>query len=219
MGEFWVVEGIDGAGKSHLLSRLTDSTREAVVLRKDALPTSGNPWADERLSAMHRLTWGYDHAEPVWHYPARYWLHILAAWYELSHHVHVAPALSCGRSVVVDGWYFKHQARMTLSGDERLEDLAARVFSALPQPDHVVKLSTPAHLAAARREGNSKPSEHGAFVTGEATTSARSFTDYQSRTDLALDSLLAAHPASVHTVDSGSGAEHLLSLLRKKAAS
>ncbi|GAA0985871.1 thymidylate kinase [Nocardiopsis tropica] len=218
MGEFWVVEGIDGAGKSHLLSRLTDSTREAVVLRKDTLPTSGDPRADERLSAMHRLTWDYDHVEPVWHYPARYWLYTLAAWYELFHHVHVAPALSCGRSVVVDGWYFKHQARMALSGDERLEDLAARVFSALPQPDHIAKLSTPAYLAAARRHGNSKPSEHGVFVTGEATTSARSFTDYQTRTDLALGTLLAAHPAPVHTVDSGSGAEHLMSLLRKKAA-
>ena len=218
MGDFWVVEGIDGAGKSHLLSRLTDSTREVVVLRKDALPRSGSPWVDGRLSAMHRLTWGYDHAEPVWHYPARYWLHTLAAWYELFHHVHVAPALSHGYPVVVDGWYFKHQARMALSGDEQLEDLAAQVFSAVPQPDHVIRLSTPAHLAAARRNGNSKPSEHGAFLSGETTMSVRSFTDYQTRTSQALNSLLVAHPAPIHTMDSTSDAEFLLSLLRKKAA-
>ncbi|MBB6172877.1 hypothetical protein HNR23_002937 [Nocardiopsis mwathae] len=74
---------------------------------------------------------------------------------------------------------------MRPSGDERLEALAGRVFSGLPQPDHVVKLSTPANLAALRRKDNSKPSERGAFVTGEATTCAQSFTDYQNRTDTA----------------------------------
>ncbi|MCY9783307.1 AAA family ATPase [Nocardiopsis sp. EMB25] len=218
MGEFWVVEGIDGAGKSHLLSRLADTTCEAVVLRKDDRPKSGDRWADGRLAVMHILTWGYDHIEPVWNYPSRYWLHTLAAWCELFHHVHVAPTLAEGRSVVVDGWYFKHQARMALSGDEDLVALAARVFSALPQPDQVVRLSTPPDLAATRRSGSSKPSEHGAFVTGQAVMSERDFATYQTCTSQALDELLRRHPARVHTLDPGAPLEGLLSLLREETA-
>ncbi|WP_116246810.1 AAA family ATPase [Nocardiopsis sp. FIRDI 009] len=216
MAEFWVVEGIDGAGKSHLLSRLADITCETVVLRKDDRPESGNRWAEERLAAMHRLTWGYDHAEPVWHYPSRYWLHTLAAWYELFHHVHVAPALAEHRPVIVDGWFFKHQARMALSKDEDMVSLAAQVFSALPQPDQVVKLSTPPGLAAVRRSGSSKPSEHGAFLTDQTATSERGFTTYQTRTNQALDELLRRHPAPVHTLDGSTSSKGLLSLLREE---
>jgi thymidylate kinase len=218
VGEFWVVEGIDGAGKSHLLSRLADNTCEVVVLRKDDRPLVTDTWADERLAAMHHLTWGYDHAEPVWHYPARFWLHSLAAWFELFHHVYVAPALTQGRPVAVDGWYFKHQARMVLSGDEDLVALAAQVFAALPQPDQVAKLSTPPDLAAVRRSGSSKPSEHGAFVTGRAATSEKDFTAYQTRTGHALDELLRQHPAPVHILDNRAPCDGLLSLLRQEGA-
>lgn len=218
MGEFWVVEGIDGAGKSHLLSRLANKTGEVVVLCKDDRPLGTDTWADERLAAMHRLTWGYDYAEPVWHYPARFWLYSLAAWFELFHHVYVAPALTDGRLVVVDGWYFKHQARMVLSGDEELVALAAQVFFALPQPDQVVKLSTPPDLAAVRRSGSSKPSEHGAFVTGRAAKSERDFTAYQTRTGQALDELLQQHSAPVHVLDSSTACDSLLSLLRQEGA-
>ena len=37
MGEFWSLEGIDGAGKSHLLSQLATQYPHAALVRKDAL--------------------------------------------------------------------------------------------------------------------------------------------------------------------------------------
>lgn len=213
MTEFWTIEGIDGAGKSHLLSRLTTVPSQATALSKDDPTHTGNTWLDRRLALMHDLTWGYDHAEPVWDYPANYWLHSLAAWYTLFHHTHVAPALDRERPVVVDGWYFKHQARMALSGDERLVSQAEDVFSALPQPDRIVLLATPAEVATTRRAGTSKPSEHGAFTTKRATTSSAAFTDYQTRTSRALEELLSAHPAPVHTLPSTADETDLLPLL------
>lgn len=202
MAEFWTIEGIDGAGKSHLLSRLATSTSQVTALCKDDLPRTGNAWVDRRLSQMHHLTWSYDQAESVWDYPVHYWLYSLAAWYTLFHHAHVAPALDRVRPVVVDGWYFKLQARMTLSGDDRLVSHAEDVFSALPQPDRIVLLSTPAEVATTRRSGTSKPSEHGAFTTKKATTSSATFTDYQTRTARALEELLSEHQAPVHTLHS-----------------
>ena len=214
MAEFSTIEGIDGAGKSHLLSRLTTVPSQVTALSKNDPPHTGNTWLDRRLALMHDLTWGYDHAEPVWDYPAHYWLHSLAAWYALFHYAHVAPALDRDRPVVVDGWYFKHQARMTLSGDERLVSQAQAVFSALPQPDRVVLLTTTAEVATTRRAGTSKPSEHGAFTTKRATTSSAAFTDYQTRTARALEELLDAHPAPVHTLPSTADETDLLPLLR-----
>ncbi|WP_017606677.1 hypothetical protein [Nocardiopsis alkaliphila] len=217
MAEFWTIEGIDGAGKSHLLSRLaTTASFQVTALRKDAPPHTGNAWLDRRLAQIHDLTWGYDHAEPVWNYPANYWLHSLAAWYALFYHAHVAPALDQKSPVVVDGWYFKHQARMTLSGDDRLVVQAEGVFSALPQPDRVVLLTTPAEVATTRRAETSKPSEHGAFTTKKATTSPATFTDYQTRTAHALEKLLSAHPAPVHALHSTADDKDLLSLLRRE---
>lgn len=213
MAEFWTIEGIDGAGKSHLLSRLATVTSQVTALRKDHPPRTGGLWLDRRLTLMHDLTWGYDHAEPVWDYPAHYWLHSLAAWYTLFHHAHVAPALDRALPVVVDGWYFKHQARMTLSGDDRLVSQAEAVFSALPQPDRIVLLTTPAEVATTRRARTSKPSEHGAFTTKRATASSATFTDYQTRTSHVLEDLLGEHPAPVHTLPSTADETDLLPLL------
>ena len=216
MGEFWTLEGIDGAGKSHLLSRLAAQHLDVAVVCKDALAPSGSPWLDERLATMHRLTWSYDHAEPVWTYSGRYWLHTLAAWYELVHAAHMAPATAQGRTVIVDGWYFKHQARMRLSGDARLTSFADQVFSAVPQPDRVAWLPTPAEVAAHRRRCSSKPSEHGAFLTGETATSPGSFAEYQTRTARLMEELLHLHSAPVRnlTVDGTTGV--LVDLLSKE---
>ncbi|MBE2997208.1 AAA family ATPase [Nocardiopsis sp. HNM0947] len=216
MGEFWTLEGIDGAGKSHLLTQLADRHPNATLVRKDARPPSSSPWAEERLTTMHHLTWSYDHAEPVWTYPSRYWVHTLAAWYELFHVTHVAPAVTQGRTVVVDGWHFKHLARMTLSGDAALISLAERVFSALPQPDRVIWLPTSTAVAAQRRSGNAKPSEHGAFLTNQATTSPGSFADYQSRTARLMADLLHEHRAPVRTLAADDPTAELVDLLSEE---
>ena len=165
---------------------------------------------------MHRLTWSYDHAEPVWTYSSRYWLHTLAAWYELLHAAHIAPAIAQGQTVIVDGWYFKHQARMKLSDDLRLTSLADQVFSAVPQPDRMVWLPTPTEVAARRRRGSSKPSEHGAFLTGEATTDPGSFTDYQTRTAQLMEELLHEHSAHVHTLSTHDPSGELVNLLSEE---
>lgn len=216
MGEFWTLEGIDGAGKSHLLTQLADRHPNATVVRKDARPPGGSPWSEERLTTMHRLTWSYNHAEPVWTYPSRYWVHTLAAWYELFHATHVAPEVARDRTVIVDGWHFKHLARMKLSGDAALTSLAERAFSSLPQPDRVVWFPTPAEVAARRRKGTSKPSEHGAFLTGRATTNPEAFTDYQSRTAQLMDELLHEHSAPVHTLAADDPTGELVGLLSEE---
>jgi len=220
VGEFCTVEGVDGAGKSHLINVLRAHLRrcadpDIVVVGKDDSRLDGHGWAERRMATMHALTWGYDPAEPVWDYPVGYWLHSLAAWYTLFYDQYVAGPLGEGKTVLTDGWYFKHLARFHLSEDPAFIAQADQVLGSLAQPGRVLKLATPIGLAAHRRGSGSKPSEHGAFHTGRPHTDQGSFMTYQTRTARMLDTLLAAHSATVHTITPPTRASAVLNLLTR----
>lgn len=218
MARFCTIEGVDGSGKSHLAARLQRHVASSgigervVVLRKDDHGHSLSPWVQRRLKRMHELTWSYNPDEPVWHYSRQYWLHALASWYALFHDQVVAPQLERNAVVVVDGWYFKHQARFHLSGIPALIQMADLVFGSLPQPDAVLLLDTPIEHAAQRKAADSKPSEHGAFDGGHSRDAA-SFVAYQGRSNDQLYSLVDTHDAHVHSVASNAEPVALLDLL------
>jgi thymidylate kinase len=207
MARFCVVEGVDGTGKSHLAGKANEyleanGRTDVVVVLKDDARHAEATWEARRLSAMHRLTWSYDEFEPVWKYSRQYWLFSLLAWYTLYYEKHVAPHLADGKTVVTDGWYFKHHARFMLSGDEQFIALANLTLGTLPQPDVVAFLDLPIADAAARKKGSSNPSEHGAFDAEVEVSDVASFTDYQQRSHTALLVLLNEHPSELHRVDS-----------------
>lgn len=202
---FCVIEGVDGTGKSHLANAVAEyaeacGRRDVTVVLKDSTQTEGDSWPDKRLREMHKLTWSYNKAEPVWEYSRQYWLFSILAWYRLFYEWHVEPHITAGRTVVTDGWYFKHQARFRLSDDEAFIRLSDDTLCALPQPDVVVFLDTPITEVASRKHGNSKPSEHGAFDSGLHSSDLESFIDYQQRSQAELLTVLDEHPASMYKV-------------------
>jgi thymidylate kinase len=230
MSGFCVVEGVDGAGKSHVVQALRAYVRDHdvpafTVLLKDGLAVSDGSWVNNRIAAMHALTWSYSHDEPVWDYSRRYWLHTLCAWFELVHQHAIAPMLRSGHLVVVDGWYFKHYARFLLAEDRTLAAEAAAAFAALPQPDLIAVLDTPLHRITSRKT-QIKPSERGAFdasspagndrppVDGELEPAARAaFLGYQGRTATVLDRVLAGHADVLRLPDSDISPQELLELI------
>lgn len=192
--KFITLEGIDGSGKSHLLrqysaSLAAGSDPSIVAVPKDFAYEEHSKWQGARLAASHRLAWGYEPDEPVWKYSQQYWLLALASWYQLFFDCMILPELEAGRTVVTDGWYYKHQARFQLSGDADFISLVAVVLSKLPQPDLVLVLDEPIELVT-RRKTSSKPTERGAFEKAgvEVGDPDRNFADYQQRT---RDRLLA----------------------------
>ncbi|MGH3697295.1 MAG: dTMP kinase [Pseudonocardiaceae bacterium] len=218
MGVFCVLEGVDGTGKSHLAKAICKHVDElgltnTVVAPKDDPIELSSFWANDRLRRMHRLTWSYDHEEPVWTYSRQYWLFSLLAWYTLFHEQYVAPQLAAGRTVVTDGWYFKHQARFHLSGDEQFKTLADYTLRTLPQPDVVILLDAPLTQIAERKEGMSKPSEHGAFDKGVRVADGGSFLDYQHRSHVALRQILEKHPSVLCTFTAPSEPEAVVAAL------
>lgn len=200
MANFCVIEGVDGTGKSHLAEVVRQhgqvaSLSDIVVVLKDDVTEQQATWATHRLNAMHRLTWSYAIDEPVWNYSRQYWLFSLLAWFELFYAEYVAPQLALGRTVITDGWYFKHQARFRLSGDQVFVDFANSALQLLPRPDLVVLLDTPLVEIAARKQ-HSKPSERGVFESVDGCD----FFGYQQRVREALYEVLRMQPCTVRTL-------------------
>ncbi|HEY6736383.1 MAG TPA: thymidylate kinase [Candidatus Saccharimonadia bacterium] len=208
MTRFCALVGADGAGKSYLADQiarhLTDTGRSDVVVAAKDQPFDGGSLAAARLLGMHRLTWSYPNDEEVWAYPREYWLYQIMAWFTLFYEQEVQPALERGAIVVTDGWHFKHHARFRLAPDPNLVALADQLFARLFQPDLVLLLDTPANIAAARKAGTSKPSEHGAFDTGSGTLDPADMAAFHHAQSTALNGVLANHPATLlrmeHTI-------------------
>lgn len=192
-GKFITLEGVDGSGKSHLLNEYAlthefNLDSSIVALPKDSAGREvGDDWARRRLDTTHALVWSYDESEPVWSYSRHYWLFALAAWYRLFYDCVVLPELRSGRTVVTDGWYFKHEARLLLTADSDFTRTVDLVFGALPQPDQILLLDAPVDELI-KRKSETKPTERGAYEKGGVPGRDRmtDFATYQSRTRLQL---------------------------------
>lgn len=169
----WIsLDGTDGAGKSSLARELIGMMPGYTILERDSacesLPESH---AGIRLRQLRETVFGYDHAEPVWEYPTRYWLHVLCSFFWLYHHEVISTA---DGNVLTDGWATKHWARFLLHEDTNLVAEANASFGALPWPQQILVLPRDAHQGTVRE---TKPSERGAF-----DPHSTSFDQYQDRT-------------------------------------
>lgn len=176
----WVsLDGADGSGKSSLAAELTDAMPGYTVLERDPvcqrLPDSH---AGLRLRELRDAVFGYDHDEPVWEYPTRYWLHALCSFFWLYHHEVISAT---DGDVLTDGWATKHWARFLLHEDPDLIREANAAFGSLPWPQQVILLPRHSHQATAR---TTKPSERGAFDAG-----SMGFDQYQDRTLGAIEAV------------------------------
>lgn len=80
----------------------------------------------------------------------------------------------------------KHAARFAVSDRLEVSQLAADYFAALPAPDLVVLLNTPAELAASQLHSAIKPTESGAFKSKSASGGRKELVASQSRVSKAL---------------------------------
>ena len=174
----WVsLDGTDGSGKASLANELVDQMPDFTVLERDQTCQSLIPsHAGTRLRQLRDSVFGYDHAEPVWEYPTRYWLHALCSFFWLYHHEVIS---TIDGNVLTDSWATKHWARFQLHNDSDLVAEANAAFSALPWPHTILVLPRHAHRGTVRV---TKPSEHGAF-----DAASTGFDQYQDRTLDAFD--------------------------------
>jgi thymidylate kinase len=175
-----VLVGIDGSGKTSLLSSLgtarliTSSWRD---LRNHELPSVMAPDAPtaikNRLTAVPRAMFIGGH---------------IVAQYEYL----VRPQLALGRDVLLDSYWYKVVAKERILG--RLHPSLTELCELLPVPDAVIVLVTDPGVAFARKRGTPAPYEYFHQPVEE------DFTRFQSRLRDQLDTALVGHPA-VHRLD------------------
>ncbi|MCG8467921.1 MAG: hypothetical protein MJB57_06865 [Gemmatimonadetes bacterium] len=138
-GLFVVLEGVDGAGKTTIATELGDRLPESRVAFLDRKTVPDRPgFVRTNMQKLASLLWHEADGTEDNLLPTEYWLHLQAAWYAAFTRWVLAPATRRCDCAVVDGWYYKLQAKLRLSG-YRIEYLR-HVFSGSRAPDSVVLL-------------------------------------------------------------------------------
>ncbi|MGN7293454.1 hypothetical protein [Rhizobium sp. SAFR-030] len=143
------IEGIDGAGKTHIAGRLARALSElghpARALNKSDI-TFGDNFADSRLSLLKEVIWPQQ-GEPKQDLLGTYfYLHLLAAWFSA-----IGRMLKGSRTIsVMDGSQYRVIAKAHRRAGLSL-DVLRGYFAAAAEPDLVVLLSIDPKLSWTRR--------------------------------------------------------------------
>jgi dTMP kinase len=176
-GSFIVIEGIDGSGKSTLAASIATRFADAggVFIHRKTVPED-DAFVAKQMRGLAKVLWHEADGMRDNLLPPEYWVHLQAAWYAAFTQRVLYPALKRSRLVFVDGWHYKLQAKLMLSGfTRRYLDL---VFNKAGTPDKVVLLDVDAELAWQRRS-QFRPAEMG-LHNGYETLGRESFVKFQS---------------------------------------
>jgi thymidylate kinase len=149
-------EGIDGAGKTTtaplVAAKLAESGLSVIQATKRASGVQ-SPFASEQLDALAKRLWGVPHDARLDELGTLHWIYLNAAFFAGTHFALTAEH-GPDTVVVFDNWINKFLARVTSSGEFKLDEVID-ILRPLPQPDLVFFLDVPPDVAAARKEGAS----------------------------------------------------------------
>nr|WP_246188685.1 hypothetical protein [Nitratireductor arenosus] len=148
------IEGIDGAGKTHISRKLAralaERGRRAVYVDKKDI-SFGDGFADGRLALIKEALW------PIRGEPGqdllgtRFYLHLLAAWFAATgRYFEHQAARNTDTLHVTDGSYYRVIAKAHLRSGMEIEHLRG-FFTEAAEPDLVVLLDLEPRAAWARR--------------------------------------------------------------------
>ncbi|KRQ15349.1 dTMP kinase [Bradyrhizobium manausense] len=173
------IEGIDGAGKTHvcrLLTKRLEARKVPVNLLERAAVKLGDEFSDRLLSSLRSMIWP-ESSEPLSDpFGTHFHLYLLAAWFvALNKYMQLLPSTT-HQIHVMDGSYFRVIAKAYLRGQLSIDWLHS-LFEAAPHPDLVVLLDVAPALAWKRRP-TFKATELGRW-DGFADSPEQSFCRYQ----------------------------------------
>lgn len=177
-GHFIALEGTDGSGKTTLSRSVADSLSNLGIEYCSKKEIPRNPtFVEKSMGNIAALLWPEENTSFDHLLPPQYWLYLQATWYSLLYEFVVVPKLKDGRTLIIDGWYYKFMAKLLVRGFDY--DYLDAIFSHIPPPDAVILLE-PDIEAVWNRKKNFRLHEMGLHhpypELGE-----RSFIDYQSK--------------------------------------
>jgi thymidylate kinase len=189
-GQFLVLEGTDGIGKTTLAGLVADLSYEAAIgsvathRPQDVVGPQPLVFAPKRqISAtsayaarlMEQLSTMLWHSGDALDLPDAFWVGLQAAWFTAHGTTVLQPLLDAGYDVITDGWIYKFCSKLLLQGYSQ-PDLDM-IFGRVRKPDAVILLSAdPTEVYDRRRRF--RPAElglHGAYQRLDRA----SFIDYQ----------------------------------------
>lgn len=185
-GQFTVLEGIDGCGKTSVARGIANLDVATVGSSAEVRPA-------HELVFVSRRTVGQmdDFSENLMRQTANmlwcsgdgttlspaFWVTLQASWFTALTETVITPLLTRGHSIVVDGWYYKFWSKLLDQGYTLTE--LETIFSGARRPDNVILLN-PDVGATFDRGREFRPSELGMHA-GFGDLGRRSFVDYQTR--------------------------------------
>lgn len=186
-GQFLVLEGPDGVGKTTLAGCVAGCSYESAVAalahREQPEPSqqplvfvprrqvsSTSAYAAGLMKQLATMLWHSGDAPDL---PDAFWVGLQAAWFTAHGETVLRPLLDAGRDVITDGWIYKFCSKLLLQGYSQ-QDLDV-IFGRVRVPDTVVVLSADPAALYDRREF--RPAELGLHAAYEQLDRA-SFVDY-----------------------------------------
>lgn len=183
-GRFYVLEGIDGAGKTTLARHMATASLDAgtpsgaplgqlLFVSRRTVP-SGDGFAANLMRQNANMLW---HSGDATDLSAEFWVTLQASWFTAMTDAVLNPLLQAGYDIVMDGWMYKFWSKLLNQGYTQNDLLT--IFRGARVPDHVVLLD-PDVRAVYDRGRDFRPTELGMHV-GYRELNRHSFIDYQAR--------------------------------------
>ena len=172
---FISLEGIDGSGKTTLVSEVSKRLKITPVVKKHV--SSDDVFVNEQIKKIASANYpGYNAIyDPNLSYT--YWTYLQCVWYTLIYDYSINPMLKNNQSCVTDGWYYKFFSKKMTDGHLSL-DILERMFVQVKEPSLVILLDVnPETVIARQKHFNS--AEAGGHMGKEL--SEESFFDYQTQ--------------------------------------
>ncbi|MGA4605132.1 dTMP kinase [Pseudoalteromonas maricaloris] len=184
-GKLISIEGIDGSGKSSMANALilSEWVPGIVFFDKKDLSFIKNGFVKEQLSSIKKALWDYSKSEDISVMGDHHWLCLLASWYAAVGKQIETDYLRNGKSVVIDGWYYKYIARFCLKKEYDQVTLRT-IFGNILEPDISILLDIDPYTAYSRKKKDALiASSESGKLDGYAGKQSESFVKYQ--TDVA----------------------------------
>lgn len=160
--------------------RLSNDDHSIVYFNKSNAPFAvDDVYVRSHLTHLAKILWEYPHDSPIRLLGDMHWLDLLAAWFHAVDQTIVRPGLEEGKTIIVDGWYYKYVCRFALKPSFRARALEHR-FSATTEPDLVLLLDADPRTVVQRRD-ELKPSESGFPDASSDEDRHYNFIEYQAQ--------------------------------------